>query len=377
MAEQQQDDAQERTEKATPRKLEQAREKGQVARSRELSTTAVLLVSAAGFALTGPALVERMVSVMTSSLRLPWVGASVEVPLPTLLLEAVLSAFGALTPFLVLVMIVGIGSSAALGGIAFSSKALSFKWEKLDPVKGMKRVFSVTGLMELAKALAKFVIVTGTAIVVLWLGLPQMLPLSRQPIDIALSGTMSQIMFSFLCLAAATGLIALVDVPFQLWNHARQMRMTRREVKEELKETEGKPEVKSKVRGLQREIAQRRMMEAVPEADVVVTNPTHFAVALSYKPETMQAPRLVAKGADLLAARIRDVAGRHDVPVVEAPMLARAVYYSTKLDTEIPVGLYVAVAQVLAYVYRVREWTGVGERPVLSDELPIPDELKR
>ena len=241
----------------------------------------------------------------------------------------------------------------------------------------MKRVFSVTGLMELAKALAKFVIVTGTAIVVLWLGLPQMLPLSRQPIDIALSGTMSQIMFSFLCLAAATGLIALVDVPFQLWNHARQMRMTRREVKEELKETEGKPEVKSKVRGLQREIAQRRMMEAVPEADVVVTNPTHFAVALSYKPETMQAPRLVAKGADLLAARIRDVAGRHDVPVVEAPMLARAVYYSTKLDTEIPVGLYVAVAQVLAYVYRVREWTGVGERPVLSDELPIPDELKR
>ena len=165
--------------------------------------------------------------------------------------------------------------------------------------------------------------------------------------------------------------------PFQLWNHARRLKMSRQDVKEELKETEGKPEIKSRVRALQREVAQRRMMEAVPGADVVVTNPLHFAVALRYQPERMDAPRLVAKGADLVASRIREVAGQHQVPVVASPALARAVYFSTRIGEEIPVGLYVAVAQVLAYVFRLREASGYGEQPELPDELPIPPEFRR
>lgn len=376
MAEQK-NDSQERTEQATPKRLQQAREKGQVPRSRELSTTALLFAAAAGLFSVGPNIVQGFADLMRSSFTLAPASLTQELPLLMAFGEACLIALKSLGPFLGLVAIAALMAPLSLGGWSFSAQALAFKWEKLDPIRGLGRVFSWNGLMELVKALAKFVLTTGVAVLVLWMGMAEFLSLNRQSLGPALTHTAHMVAWSFLALSAATLVIALVDVPFQLWNHARRLRMTRQEVKDELKETDGKPEVKSRIRNLQREVAQRRMMEALPSADVVLTNPTHFAVALSYKQEKMRAPRLVAKGADLVAQRIREIAHEHNVPIVSSPMLARAVYFSTRIDDEIPVGLYVAVAQVLAYVFRLREHVGRGKPPVLSDAMPIPDELRR
>lgn len=372
-----QNSAQERTEPATPKRIEQAREKGQLARSRELATTALLLAAAAGFALSGAGMVDGMTRIMRESFVLSSPEVLYGVSPLVSLLDASLGALRGLTPFFLLVMFAAVLAPLALSGWSFSIKALAFKWDKLDPIKGMQRVFSLNGLMELGKALGKFVLVTGTTVLLLWLGMDKFLAVSAEGIEPAIGHTVLLVVTSFALLAAVTIVIALVDVPFQLWNHARRLKMSKQDVKEELKETEGKPEVKSRVRAMQREMAQRRMMEAVPSADVVVTNPSHYAVALRYDPEKMDAPRLVAKGADEIAARIRALAAQHEVPMVASPVLARAVYFATKLEHEVPVGLYVAVAQVLAYVFRLREYTGDGEKPELSDQLPIPAEFRR
>ncbi len=376
MAEEQ-NSAQERTEQATPKRIQQAREKGQVARSRELATTALLLAAAVGFAASGAGMVDGMTRVMRESFVLSSPELLYGVSPLASLLDAILSTLGRLTPFFLLVMLAAVLAPLALSGWSFSVAALAFKWDKLDPIKGMQRVFSLNGLMELGKAFGKFVLVTGTTVLMLWLGMDEFLAVSAAGIEPAMTHTVSLVVTGFALLGAATIVIALVDVPFQLWNHARRMKMSKQDVKEELKETEGKPEVKSRVRALQREMAQRRMMEAVPSADVVVTNPSHYAVALRYDPDKMDAPRLVAKGADEIAARIRALAALHEVPIVTSPALARAVYFNTKLEHEVPVGLYVAVAQVLAYVFRLREYTGHGEKPELELELPIPAELRR
>ncbi len=371
------DTAQERTEQATPRRLQQARERGQVARSRELTTTTILLASAAGLSGLGPHVVEGIADVMRASFELSPLTLAYGPPIPDRFQAAVITALVSLAPFLALMAMVAALAPMSLGGWSFSSQAVSFKWEKLDPVKGLKRVFSWNGLMELSKALAKFVLVSGTAMIVLWASMDELLSISHQPLLPALGRAAELVAWSFFALSSATLVVAFFDVPFQLWNHGRQLRMTRQEVKDEFKDTEGKPEVKARLRALQREVAQRRMMEAVPTADVVVTNPHHYAVALRYLPGKMTAPRLVAKGADLVAARIREVAGEHLVPLVSSPLLARAIYFNTRINHEIPVGLYVAVAQVLAYVMRLREYDGRGTMPSLDDDLPIPDDLKK
>ena len=372
-----QNSAQERTEPATPKRIEQAREKGQIARSRELATTALLLAAAVGFAVSGAGMVDGMTGIMRESFVLSSPELLYGVPPLVSLLDASVRALRGLTPFFLLVTFAALLAPLALSGWSFSAKALAFKWDKLDPVKGMQRVFSLNGLMELGKALGKFVLVTGTTVLLLWLGMDTYFAVNAEAIEPAIGHTVLLVVMGFALLAAVTIVIALIDVPFQLWNHARRLRMSKQDVKEELKETEGKPEVKSRVRALQRELAQRRMMEAVPSADVVVTNPAHYAVALRYDPEKMDAPRLVAKGADEIAARIRALASQHEVPIVTSPVLARAVYFSTKLEQAVPVGLYVAVAQVLAYVFRLREYTGYGEKPELEPDLPIPAEFRQ
>ena len=370
------EDGQERTEQPTERRLQRAREQGQVARSRELANLGLLLTAAAGLMVLGPATLSGLVEIVRRGLtptREALAGGGGDL-LSTLVATAADALF-LLLPLLAALLVVAVLAPLALGGWTFSTEALALKPERLNPAKGLARVFSLNGLAELAKALAKFTVLALTAGLLLWRDMGSILSLGGQGLAPALSGAASLLLNSFLVLCGALVSIAALDVPYQYWRHHQQLRMNRQDLREELKETEGRPEVKSRQRALQREVARRRMMQEVPRADVVVTNPTHFAVALRYRPETMAAPRVVAKGADLVAQRIRGLAAEHGVPLLSAPPLARALYHGTRLGQEIPAGLYQAVAQVLAYVYALRRQRREGGAdPVPPTDLPVPDE---
>ncbi len=350
-----QNQAQERTEQATPKRLKEARDKGQVARSREFNTTAVMLASAAAVLLLGPALAGDIADLVRDALVIERDRLFDPQYLAVALAETATAALAAIAPFLVVTFIAALLAPIVIGGWAFSFKAIAPKLEKLNPVKGLKRVFGARGLMELAKAMAKFLFVGAVSVVLLKQLANDFLQLSREPVGMALIDAASLIAWSLLILSAPLLVIAAIDVPFQLFQHAKQLKMTRQEVRDEHKETDGNPELKGRIRALQQEVASRRMMEEVPKADVVITNPTHFAVALSYDETSMGAPRVVAKGADEVAARIRAVALDNEVPLFSAPPLARALHAGTRLGQEIPAELYTAVAQVLAYVYQLRD----------------------
>ena len=294
-------DQQEKTEPATPKRLDDARRRGQVPRSRELATTALVVAVGASFFALGPRLVGDIGATMRQSFNTLPVKAGEELPLWEPLADALSGGLLAIAPILAVTLIVALLAPMMLGGWSMSAEALSFKWDKLDPVRGLKRVFSSRGLVELLKAAAKFVLITGTTAVLLWIAKDHIVALGRGAEETALRDAAIAVVAAFLVLGATTVVIAAVDVPFQIWSHSHQLRMSRQEVKDELKETEGKPEVKGRLRALQREVASRRMMEAVPEADVVVTNPEHFACALRYDPHRMSAPRLMAKGAGHIA----------------------------------------------------------------------------
>lgn len=369
---------QERTEQATGKRLREAREKGQIPRSRELNTMIMMLAASGGLALMGQGMLSGLLDILRRGLRVErenvFDSAAIIQYFGGLLTDAV----GVLLPFFLLMIVAAVIGPIALGGWSFSPQALTLKWERLDPIKGLGKIFSWRGLMELAKALAKFTVVAVIAVMLLRSMAGELMGLGFEPYEQAFGHALGMLVKAFIVLSAALILIAAVDVPFQLWDHARQLRMTRQEVKDEFKETEGRPEVKSRIRRLQHEMAQRRMMQEVPKADVVITNPTRYAVALRYDQNRMKAPRVVAKGTELVAARIRSVAIEHRVPIFAAPPLARALYHSTDLDREIPVGLYQAVAQVLAYVYQLKVQASGDTGPEPPTDLPVPDEfLKR
>lgn len=367
------EDGQERTEQATPRRLQEAADKGQVVRSRELTTLAMLLVAAGGLLVLGPNLLEGLAAQMRAGLTLDPRKITDAGQLPMVLGQALVDLVVLLAPFLGLMLAIALFAPLALGGWTFS---LSCKWERLDPVQGMARLFSWQALLELLKALIKFLIVGGVAVVLLWRGEPELLHLGRESLAPALAHTAHTLGWTLLILTLPMLLIAGVDVPFQLIAFFRNLRMTKQEVRDEAKDTEGKPEVKGRIRRLQQEFAQRRMMEKVPTADVIVTNPSHYAVALRYQPDTMKAPVIVALGVERVALRIRELAGQRRIPRVEAPLLARALYYNGALDKPIPVSLYTAVAQVLAYVYRLRRDDQLNDQPIVMDDVPVPSELR-
>lgn len=371
------DQAQERTEAATPKRREDARRKGQVARSRELNTMAVMLAGAGVLAVLGPWMSARLGALMTRGL-----GASVR---PSLGVAETIDALAAparealitFAPLFAALLVAALAGPAMLGGLVFSAEALAPKLDRLSPLKGLKRIFSVQALVELGKTLLKFAVLVGVSVALLsgladeLLGLGQLAPAA------GLARAAGLVQLAFVVLAATLVIIAAVDVPFQIWNHLRKLKMTRQELKEELKESDGNPEVRAKVRRMQQEVAQRRMMDEVPLADVVLTNPTHYAVALRYTDRPEGAPRVVAKGSDLVAARIRELADTHRVPVCEAPILTRAIYFNTELGGQIPVALYLAVARVLAYVFELKASRERGNMPPeFPTELPIPDELR-
>jgi len=367
MAEQAQQ--QDRTEQATPKRREDARRKGDVPRSRELTMATVMISGSGGLLLLAAPIGQRITSGMTDALSIDRAQIFDPAYLAPAFGDALQVSLGGLLPLGFLLLVAAAGGAALIGGWSFSPSALAFKGERLNPLKGIKRVFSVNSLNELAKALAKFAVVAVAACTWLWLCRDQVLALGRLPVEAGIVAALELCGKSLLIVSVALILIAAADVPFQLWSYARKLRMTRQEVRDEFKDTEGRPEVKARIRALQQQVATRRMMEEVPTADVVITNPTHYAVALRYEDGRMRAPRVVARGKDLIAARIREIAELHGVPLFSAPPLARALYGSTRLGQEIPAALYTAVAQVLAYVYQLRDLApGTRlEKPTLVD----------
>ena len=365
----------ERTEQPTPKRLREAREKGQVPRSKELNSMALLMAAGGGFLLMGESILTGLQDMLSSGLAIEQARNLGKQGIIEIFGNTLLQSLLVVAPMFLLLTVVVIMTPLGLGGWSFSTKAISFKWEKLDPVKGIGRIFALRGLMELLKVLAKFVLVGAISALIIWSLIDEILALGSESLKPALAHVASLCGWSFLASSSVLIIIASIDVPFQLWQHTKQLKMTKQEVKDENKETDGRPEVKSRIRALQQELSQRRMMEAVPEADVVITNPTHYAVALRYDQFNMQAPVVVAKGADLVAARIRLVADQHDVAIVSAPPLARALYASTDLNQEIPAGLYIAVANILSYVYQLNALGAGDEIPEEPADLPIPDEF--
>lgn len=370
---------QDRTEQPSAKKLADAKRKGQVPRSRELSATTVLLAGAAAFLALRPVFTEGMRELLASGLDISRAEALNTTDLPDVFHEAIISGLRTLAPLWAILVVAAIAGPLAMGGWVFSVEQLAPKLDKLNPVKGLKRVFGWTGLSELGKALFKFLIVASAAVSLMWVFAPQFTRLGMLGVDAALSQTARLTSLCFTGFAAALLVIAAYDVPFQLWQFRRQMRMTKQEVKEEQKETEGRPEVRQRIRQAQQDIATRRMLADVPNADVIATNPNHYAVALRYDAASMKAPVVLAKGTDLLALTIRRVGQAHAVPIFEHPLLARALFHNTNVGQAISPRLYVAVAQVLTYVYQLaastratRRKSPVRPNPAIDDDLLVP-----
>lgn len=369
---------QERTEDPTSKRLSDARKKGQIPRSRELNTLVLLLTGSVAIFVFGGGMAQSLWQIMEGDFRLSRRDLF-DPAAPLAHLGRDLLAVGqVLLPILGLAVLAALAAPMALGGWNFSGENLMPKPEKLNPMKGLARMVSVQALAEVVKSVLKFLLIGFVTAGLLTAYFDDLVGLGREALLPAANQTARLVMTFILWLCASLGLIAIVDVPFQLWNHKRQLKMTRQEVKDEMREVEGKPEVKSRIRSLQMELARRRMMDEVPKADVIVTNPTHYAVALRYDQAGMKAPKVVAKGADLVAAQIRNLAVGAGVPLLSAPPLARALYASTDLDREIPAGLYFAVAQVLAYVYQLKAARVFGgDIPTPPTEFKIPEEFLR
>ena len=371
------DNSQEKTEEPTPRRLEKAKEEGQTARSKELATMAVLLAGAGGLLIFGTSLGASIESIMRDSFVIERSAIFDTRHMSVQLILAAKEAAWALSPILVMLLIAAVAGSIGIGGLLFSAKAIAPKFNRMDPIKGLGRMFSMRSLIELVKAIAKVGLVMAVAILILNLRTEDLLAIAEEPTVPAIEHVLWTLGWSFFFLSCATIAIAAIDVPFQIYDHQKKLRMTKQEVKDEYKDTEGKPEVKGKIRQLQREMAQRRMMQDVPKADVVITNPTHYAVALKYDQKTMGAPVVVAKGADEVAFKIMEIARENKVEVLRTPPLTRAVYHNTDIGEEIPDGLYMAIAQVLAYVFQLRQFRkGRGPKPGMPD-FPIPPDMRR
>ncbi len=290
--------------------------------------------------------------------------------------HTVLDLLIAFSPFALILLTVAIASPILVGGWVFSTKALMPQFAKLNPIKGISNLFSKNALVELIKSIAKSVLVATVAYFVIANDLKPILSLSSMPIESSITEVNQLMTHGFITIVCALLFIAAIDVPYQLYHYANKHKMTKEEVKQESKESEGNPEIKAKIRQQQREMARRRMMSKIPNADVVITNPTHYAVAIKYQDEGMSAPIVVAKGADAVALKIREIAAEHRIITLESPKLARALYAHTELDQEIPEALYAAVAEVLAYVFQLRTFNQQGGyRPDVPKALPVPDEL--
>ncbi|MCG7598602.1 flagellar type III secretion system protein FlhB [Halomonas sp. McH1-25] len=365
-----------KTEEPTARRIEKAREEGQVARSRELATFMMLMAGVASLWAMGSLLYDQLGLMMEQTFLFER-----GVAFDTALMLANFWTLGthtlvALLPLFLLLTVVALIAPALLGGWLISGKSLKPQFSKLNPLKGLQRMFSTQALAELAKAIAKSVLTGSVAIGFLWSRRGELMALMDQPLEIALFHALKLAALCCGLIVLSLIVVILIDVPYQLWSHNKKLRMTKDEIKKEHKESDGDPHVKAKIRQQQQAMARGRMMSKVPEADVIVTNPTHYAVALSYRDGEMGAPRVVAKGVDAVAVRIRELGDEHKVPRLEAPPLARALYRHVDLDREIPADLYTAVAEVLAWAFRLKQVRREGgDMPDTPRDLPVPAEL--
>ena len=367
----------EKTEPASAKRLRDARNNGDIPRSREVGTFTVLMTAGAGLYLLGGGLVDKLSRVMQGGLSLN----REQIANPSVLIERIVAdivgVLLACMPLAAAVTVVMVASPLLIGGWNFSAKAFLPNFGKLNPINGLGRLVSLDSLIELLKAVVKALLVGAVAWYVVLSQKDAVVGLAAEPLGAATAHVGSLVARAFLTLAGALGLIALLDGPYQLWHYADKLKMTRQEVIQESKESDGNPQIKGKIRQMQREMAKKRMMANVPKADVVVTNPTHFAVALKYADGQRGAPRVIAKGTDATAAKIREIAKDNKITLLEAPALARALYKHTDIDDEIPEALYAAVAEVLAYVYQLRAY-GKGatkQYPDRPSRLPVPPEM--
>jgi len=367
---------QDKTEEPTPKRLKDAKKKGQVARSKDLATMTMTLFGVTGLWILGPDMLLDLRSILTDSFIISAQDSRDVHYLYASMSKMAVNFILLLLPFLLLMFLIASLSPLALGGWVFSAKSIAFKFSKLNPFSGIKRIFSVNGLVELIKALLKFVLVAWIAVWVIFDSLDQRLSLSQLSLIEAMGKTFELLIWSVIFFSCGLVVIAFIDVPFQLFQHNKKLKMSKQEIRDEMKDTDGKPEVKSRIRQMQQQLAQSRMMEEVPNADVIIVNPTHFSVALRYDSENMKAPILVAKGADLIAGKIRDLAKEHDVEVVSSAPLARALFINVELNQAVPGALYMAVAQVLAFVFQLRSARAAGKQAPPLPDPEIPKEFQ-
>ena len=372
------ENGQDKTEDPTEKKVRDSRAEGQIARSKELNTLAIMMAGAIGLLVEGADIAQAMSYMMTSNFTITREVLMDQGSMAKMLLSTGKLALVVMMPFFLVMLAAAIIGPISLGGWLFAAKSMAPKFSRMNPFAGLKRMFSPTALIELLKSFAKFVIVLIVALVVLNMEKAALVSIAHEPLEQAIIHSLQVVGWSTLWMACGLIFIAAVDVPFQIWEAHKKLLMTKQEVRDEYKNSEGSPEVKQRIRQLQRDASQRRMMESVPQADVIITNPTHFAVALKYDPDQGGAPMLVAKGVDFVALKIREIGAHNQILILESPGLARSIYYSTDLDQEIPAGLYLAVAQVLAYVYQIRQYhAGQGKRPDPLGDITIPPDLQR
>ncbi|WP_448096825.1 flagellar biosynthesis protein FlhB [Luteibacter yeojuensis] len=368
-------DKEDRTEAPSEKRLREAREKGDLPRSRDLSTAVVVLAGVITLIAARDQMSVHAANIMHVGLRYSRGDLFAANGAYRALATAALEGLKLLGPVFAVTAVAAVAAPTLMGGLNFSAQALAPKFDRLDPIKGFSRLVSVNGLVELGKSLLKLMLIGGALVWFLLRSTRDMYTVGTGPVSVGIAQAFTIFGQASLVFACALGAIALVDAPWQKFSFTKKMKMSKQEVKDEHKESEGSPELKSKIRQMQHQMARRRMMEDVPTADVIVTNPTHFAVALKYDENRMGAPRVVAKGVDVIAQQIRDVAGGAKVPVVEAPPLARALYHTTEIGREIPAALYIAVAQILAYVFRLKQAIAVGDLPPDLPEQDIDPDL--
>ncbi len=371
-----QDSAQEKSEQPTAKRLKKGREEGQVARSKELNTAVLLMLGVAGLLWFGQLFLTLFIQVMQRSMQLNKAMLADQKLLPIALGQAVADMLATLFPFLLLLFMAMLVIGSMPGGYIFSATLCSPRFNQLNPLKGLARMFSLNSLVELAKSILKVALLAGCLYLFLSQLWQRLMMLQRLDLQVALQEGMGLLALCLMLTVSALLLVAAIDVPYQAHKVSKQLKMTKQEVKEERKSADGSPEIKGRIRQIQFQMANRRVEERVPKADVVVVNPTHYAVAIRYSEKDAKAPYVVAKGIDEMALRIKAVAQRHQVEVMEVPVLARAIYYSTRLDQEVPKGLYTAVAYILTYVMQLKAWkTGRGRQPAPLPALEIPKNL--
>jgi flagellar biosynthetic protein FlhB len=370
-------DGQEKTEDPTGKRLSDMKKKGQVPRSQELKVMVTTMIGVVAIFILGGHFARGFSAIYEDSFQLTKADTETPQAIFIHLSQAYDDTFWLLLPYFIVMILAAFFGNILIGGFVLTKEKLKFKASNMSPLKGLKRMFGTEGLVNLLKSVLKAVLVGGATTMLMMAYLADFIHLAEIDVDAAMSKMLNMIGWFAMLVTSTLIIVALIDVPYQLYKHKSESKMTKQEVKDERKQTEGSDETKRRVRQVQFQRAQQRMMQAVPDADVIITNPTHFAVALKYDEENMGAPIVIAKGADQIAMHIRDIGKHHQVTIVEAPMLARAIYFTTDIDHPIPAGLYLAVARLLAYVYQLQ--ASPFERrndDKVRHQWDVPDEMR-